>query len=123
MVSYELTSSIVTNTACKGNPVMATVTVNPAPQLIIPASIPDVCGGTVIKVPVISKGGEVVKWKRLDRDVFGRGDIRDIAENTGNQVKILWYALELNACNKVVTKTVTVTILPKPVLNIGQIPA
>jgi len=123
MVSYELTPSILTNPACKGNPVIAMVTVNPAPQLIIPASIPDVCGGTVIKVPVISTGGEVVKWKRLDNGVLGTGDIQDIAENTGNQVKILRYDLELNACNKVVTKSVSVTILPKPVLNIGQIPA
>jgi hypothetical protein len=122
-VSYELTPAILNNPTCKGNPVISTVSINPAPQIISPANIPSICGGAVINVPVSSSGGDAVKWKRLNSLVSGTGGILDIAENTTNQPIVLNYALELTGCNKVVTKTVSVTVSPEPVLNISQIPA
>jgi hypothetical protein len=122
-VSYELTPAILNNPTCKGNPVISIVTINPAPQIIFPANIPSICGGAVINVPVSSSGVDVVKWKRLNSLISGTGDILDIAENTTNQSIILNYALELTGCNNVITKTVSVTVSPEPVLNISQIPA
>jgi hypothetical protein len=122
-VSYELTPAILNNPTCKGNPVISIVTINPAPQIIFPANIPSICGGAVINVPVSSSGVDVVKWKRLNSLISGTGDILDIAENTTNQPIILNYALELTGCNNVITKTVSVTVSPEPVLNISQIPA
>ena len=122
-VSYELTPAILNNPTCIGNPVISTVSINPAPQIISPANIPSICGGAVINVPVSSSGGDAVKWKRLNSLISGTGDILDIAENTTNQPIILNYALELSGCNNVITKTVSVTVSPQPVLNISQIPA
>ncbi|MFN9379117.1 MAG: PKD-like domain-containing protein, partial [Bacteroidota bacterium] len=94
-VSYELTPAILNNPTCIGNPVISTVSINPAPQIISPANIPSICGGAVINVPVSSSGGDAVKWKRLNSLISGTGDILDIAENTTNQPIILNYALEL----------------------------
>ena len=105
-MSYELTPAILNNPTCKGNPVISTVSINPAPQIISPANIPSICGGAVINVPVSSSGGDAVKWKRLNSLISGTGDILDIAENTTNQPIILNYALELSGCNNVITKTV-----------------
>ena len=122
-VSYELTPAILNNPTCIGNPVISIVTVNPSPQIISPANIPSICGGAVINVPVSSSGVDVVKWKRLNSLISGTGDILDIAENTTNQPIILSYSLELTGCNNVITKTVSVTVSPEPVLNISQIPA
>jgi hypothetical protein len=122
-VSYELTPAILNNPTCIGNPVISIVTVNPSPQIISPANIPSICGGAVINVPVSSSGVDVVKWKRLNSLISGTGDILDIAENTTNQPIILSYYLELTGCNNVITKTVSVTVSPEPVLNISQIPA
>ncbi len=122
-VSYELMPAILNNPTCKGNPVISTVSINPAPQIISPANIPSICGGTAINVPVSSSGGDIVKWKRLNSLISGTGDILDIVENTTNQPITLNYALELSGCNNVITKTVSVTVLPEPVLNISQIPA
>ena len=122
-VSYELTPTILNNPTCIGNPVISTVTINPVPQILTPSIIPDICIGTTINVPVSSSGGDVVKWKRLDSEVSGTGNILDIAENTSNQAKVLTYSLELNGCNNVITKTVSVRVLPVPVLNINQIPS
>jgi hypothetical protein len=122
-VSYELSPYLTTNPSCTGNPVIATVTVHPLPQIIVPSGIPDVCVGAVITIPVTSPAGDIVKWKRGDSGVSGSGDILDIAENTSNQPLVVSYALELNACNQQITKTVAVNILPKPILIIGQVPA
>jgi hypothetical protein len=122
-VSYELTPTILNNPTCIGNPVISTVTINPAPQIISPANIPSICGGAVINVPFSSSDGDAVKWKRLNSLISGTGNILDIAENTSNQPIILNYALELTGCNNVITKTVSVTVLPELVLNISQIPA
>jgi hypothetical protein len=99
------------------------VIINPAPQIVTPSSIQDICGGTTINVPVSSSGGALVQWKRVDSEVSGTGNILDIAENTSNQAKVLTYSLELNGCNNVITKTVSVRVLPVPVLNINQIPS
>jgi hypothetical protein len=122
-VNYELTPAILNNPTCIGNPVISTVTINPAPQIISPANIPAICGGAVINVPVSSSGGDAVKWKRLNSLISGTGDILDIAKNTTNQPIILNYALELSGCNNVITKTVSVSVSPEPVLNINQIPS
>lgn len=122
-VSYELMPAILNNPTCKGNPVISTVSINPAPQILTPSNIPAICGGAVINVPVSSSGGDAVKWKRLNSLISGTGDILDIAENTTNQPIILNYALELSGCNNVITKTVSVIVSPEPVLNISQIPA
>ena len=122
-VSYELTPTILNNPTCIGNPVISTVTINPVPQIVTPSSIQDICGGTTINVPVSSSGGALVQWKRVDSEVSGTGNILDIAENTSNQAKVLTYSLELNGCNNVITKTVSVRVLPVPVLNINQIPS
>ena len=122
-VNYELTPAILNNPTCIGNPVISTVSINPAPQIISPANIPAICGGTAINVPVSSSGGDAVKWKRINSLISGTGDILDIAENTTNQPMILNYALELSGCNNVITKTVSVKVLPVPVLNINQIPS
>jgi hypothetical protein len=122
-VSYELTPTKLDNPACAGNPVISTVTINPVPQIVTPSSTQDICGGTTINVPVSSSGGDVVNWKRLNSLVSGTGNILDIAENTTNQPIILNYALELSGCNNVITKTVSVTVSPEPVLNISQIPS
>jgi hypothetical protein len=121
-VNYELTPAILNNPTCIGNPVISTVTINPAPQIISPANIPAICGGAVINVPVSSSGGDAVKWKRLNSLISGTGDILDIAKNTTNQPIILNYALELSGCNNVITKTVSVSVSPEPILKINQVP-
>ena len=122
LVTYELTPAILNNPACTGNPVISTVTINPAPQILSPANIPDVCGGTVINVPVLSSEGGVVKWKRSNSQISGTGNIVDVAENKSGQSIVVNYALELGGCKNVITKTLALKVLPEPILNNNQVP-
>jgi len=121
-VSYELTPAILNNPSCTGNPVISTVTINPAPQILTPSNIPDICGGALINVPVLSSGGGVVKWKRSNSQISGTGNIVDIAENTSGQSIIVNYEMELGGCKNVITKTLGLKVLPEPILNINQVP-
>jgi hypothetical protein len=121
LVSYELTPAILNNPSCSGNPVISTVTINPAPQFQTPSNIPDICGGAVINVPVSSSGG-VIKWKRSNSQISGTGNIVDVAENTSGQTLVFNYALELGGCKNVITKTLALKVLPAPILNINQVP-
>jgi len=121
-VSYELTPAILNNPSCAGNPVISTVTINPAPQILTPSNIPDICGGAVINVPVSSTGGGIVKWKRSNSQISGTGNIVDVAENTSGQSIVFNYALELGGCKNVITKTLALKVLPEPILNINQVP-
>ena len=121
-VSYELTPALLNNPACAGNPVISTVTINPAPQILTPTNIPDICGGALINVPVSSSGGGVVKWKRSNSQISGTGNIVDVAENTSGQSLVFNYALELGGCKNVITKTLALKVLPEPILNINQVP-
>ena len=121
-VSYELTPALLNNPACAGNPVISTVTINPAPQILTPTNIPDICGGALINVPVSSSGGGVVKWKRSNSQISGTGNIVDVAENTSGQSLVFNYALELGGCKNVITKNLALKVLPEPILNINQVP-
>jgi len=121
-VSYELTPEILNNPGCKGNPIISTVTVNAAPQIITPSNISDFCGGSVINIPILTSGGGVVKWRRINSQISGTGNILDVAENTSGQSIVLNYALELGGCKNVITKTLALKVSPEPILNINQVP-
>lgn len=123
--TYVLTPFVTSNSSCLGSPVISTVTVNPAPEIIIPSVNTTFCSGELISVPVLANGNGTLVWNRDNGASIGKGVILETIENKSSQSRIVNYSLtvEGGSCKNVQEKTLSLTILPSPVLNINGIPA
>jgi len=123
--TYVLTPFVTNNSSCLGSPVISTVTVNPAPEIIIPSVNTTFCSGELISVPVLANGNGTLVWNRDNGASIGKGVILETIENKSSQSRIVNYSLtvEGGSCKNVQGKTLALTILPSPVLNINGIPA
>jgi len=123
--SYVLIPFVTNNSSCQGSPVISTVTVNPAPEIIIPSVNTTFCSGELISVPVVANGSGTLVWNRDNGASIGSGAILESIENKTSQSRIVNYSLtvEGGSCKNVPGKTLSLTILPSLVLNINGIPA
>jgi len=123
--TYILTPFVSNNPSCQGTPVISSVTVNPTPEIIIPSVNTTFCSGELISVPVVTNGSGTLVWNRDNGESIGNGAILETIENKSSLSRIVNYTLtvEGGSCKNVQGKTLALTILPSPVLNISGIPA
>ena len=123
--TYILTPFVSNNPSCQGTPVISSVTVSPLPEIIIPSVNTTFCSGEIFSVPLSIKGSGTLVWNRDNGTSIGNGAILESIENNTGQPNIVNYAISVDggSCKNVQGKTLALTILPSPVLNISGIPA
>jgi hypothetical protein len=123
--TYVLTPFISNNPSCQGNPVTSSVRVNPPPEIIIPAINTTYCSGELFSIPVKSNGTGTLLWSRDNGASIGNGTIAEAIENTSGQSRTVVYTMNLEGgiCRNVPGKTLSLTILPAPVLQLKRIPS
>lgn len=123
--TYILTPFVSNNPSCQGTSVISSVTVSPLPEIIIPSVNTTFCSGEIFSVPLSIKGSGTLVWNRDNGTSIGNGAILESIENNTGQPNIVNYAISVDggSCKNVQGKTLALTILPSPVLNISGIPA
>lgn len=122
VATYYLTPVNKINSQCVGLTTVSTVTINPALKITTPAIIPTYCSGESFQIPVSVSGNGLVRWKRVNDDFTGSGNIQDRIELAGSIQTTVQYQLEAVGCKNTVNQLVSVNIAPTPNLTVNTLP-
>jgi hypothetical protein len=122
VATYYLTPVNKINSQCVGLTTVSTVTINPALKITTPAIIPTYCSGESFQIPVSVSGNGLVRWKRVNDDFTGSGNIQDRIELAGSIQTTVQYQLEAVGCKNAVNQLVSVNIAPTPNLTVNTLP-
>ena len=122
VATYFLTPVNKINSQCIGLTTVSTVTINPALKIITPAIIPTYCSGESFQIPISVSGNGLVRWKRVNDDFTGSGNIQDRIELSGSNQTTVQYQLEAVGCKNTVNQLVSVNIAPTPNLTVNTLP-